>query len=394
MSSKMRILCFTLLLLFSVASFGIAAADDKIYPVNDPIADYQHTVYINDNVVTIEMDSRHSISHYNFTFKPFDEESDPIHNTRLKPTQNIIQFEVAGSGEYVIQTCMHGGSIQKGNNLTFVAEQLYVDEDRNPTDDEINGIENFVIYPISGNFSNTCGIPAYYSSDYTHIFSEDEFYPNLTDELTGSHSIYRFYGGNLRSISWYDVSDPNVLDYNLNPYSADFTVNMSSLPDVDINYIFICPEHDNITYNRIVQYPAGASDCGHVLEWNVFVNDELRESSQFLKSFIDKYPDYFDEGSGTDEESANVSSGNEINCYSHYVSFNDLNALNRDLLNTRNVNLSFYPLFSLNIEEDKEEDEGNEKEDNNDEESDSDEEGSTAKNLYRLGENEGFFSFE
>lgn len=400
MSLKVRTPCLIILLLFlAVFGLGTAVAAEIGNPINpapslpvleDPILQYQSFIYVSNGTnVTIVLNENISSDSPNFYSVDYYEIISPgslTSNGRIlyknASIGDVIQFEVNAVGEYTVHICGYFFNTEyknpvysnnnnpghRGQYITFKVVDLNENNNNdNPTDDSD---PELLILPSQSYFTYTCGSSDhnlnYYISSYDHLFTDD-LYPDLLNVLKENNVIYNFYSNNLQAVSWYS-SDSDIVklkgekniivsdgvNIEISAYKPEFTVNMSKASEMNINYIFICPEHGDYTakwhkssitsdYDEYIHPTEQISDCKHEFEWQAFVEDMYKENSSDFFSYYEKPVDGDEETNPVgDGQGGNPEDEDKI-LYPHYVSFNNIRALYSDLAYRSAINLSFYP---------------------------------------------------
>ncbi|WNY28419.1 hypothetical protein MmiEs2_06040 [Methanimicrococcus stummii] len=411
MNSKNRIFFLTILLLLTIfiAGTAVAAADDDFdsEPI-EPVLNYPSLVYISGTTVTIELNNGISSDSPNYYSVDYYDVSGPDGSSGMIYYNNskidLIQFEAAKTGSYVVHLC---GSFLKSEYKSPVYESTHRGQyitfnvvDLNEGDE--NQEPNLFIYPDKSYFTYTCGSTdrIFHTSYYNHLFSE-EIYPDFSEELSENDVILNLYGNNLRSVSWYDsglkvisLAGDRTIEYSgsssgtpvgkieISDYKPEINVNVSKIPELDLNFIFVCSDHDSSVYVKSTRpdleivnetfesVPVSFSKCDSVFEWQAFVNDSFKQNSaDFFLPYVD---DETDENEDGNENGNGVGNENEEfeDLYPHYVLFNDLSLLRDDLSLSKTIQLSVYPKLIDETENDPDAGRENEDDENKNENSD------------------------
>ncbi|TDQ71037.1 hypothetical protein C7391_0136 [Methanimicrococcus blatticola] len=366
MKLRVPILVFTLLLLlmsFCAGSSSVSPVFENFFDENNAqILDYNETIYINGDTVTI-------VNNFDTTSYPVREfngkgkEKEALNLSKFnssvdeKNQTTYIQFNVSDfnlglmtspgkpSEDFTIYLCgyLDGSKNHVDTEITFRVEKIFK-SDKTGYD--------IIVYPIKSSYSHDYTIKLYYFVEYDSVFSDKAVYPDLKQELLNNTVIYSYDQGRLRSIYWYDA-DAEELEFlkspvSLNDYESEFILNLSDLQEFDLNSIFICSEHDKFkisTYtgkkiksNDLIATGTSYSACKTDFDWAVSIGDSEKKASNYLQTYNDLYP---------------AANPEDIMEYSHFISFNS-SALNNDLLNERNLSVQFYPVVTLKDEVDTE----------------------------------------
>lgn len=359
--------CTILLLFLAAFCTGIAAAESPTEIVADPVADFPAMVYVSGTTVTIELNHNLPADSPNYYYADYYEVKGPKSNEKVyyrggsSSNIDVIQFDVNATGDYLVHLCgyynqssyfsaSNNRDNHRGQYFTFNVDEI-IDEE---------GKSKLVVYPSDSYFAYWCDnkTAIYHTSEYSQLFNNG-LYPDLMNTLADNNVLYSFYGNNLSSISWYSETDAVTLtgdktvntstssnsNFNswkkkvISAYKPEINVNMSNIPEFEINYLYICEDHYLTVINKAGNDYISIHDCNHDIEWNALVNNVSKDGSEYsLKTFFEKFTNYFD-----DEEETVT----ELVDYPHYVSFSNMNALSEDLMNSREVSFAIYPSVAV-----------------------------------------------
>ncbi|MDV0444982.1 hypothetical protein MmiAt1_05340 [Methanimicrococcus sp. At1] len=365
--------CLLFILLLSVFGTGLAAAADDFDPDKNSlnsilsgnlhILDYQETIYVNGETVTI-VNNFESVRDGNMvrTYNGATYSANSgIFNVLAV---NVIQFNLSDitlndDGQFVIYLC---GSFNETDTnvthldreLTFKVESKEVEklntEDPENADPDVKKI----VYPVTGGFTHDFNKKPYYIIDFSTYFNDgSSVYPDFKETvLYENNMIYSFEQGCLRMIYWYETEDENEeledgdAKTDFIPYEPEFIMNLSSQNSFSLNHVFICPVHDSyIGYDSDSRTEkvnvAGTllSECSETYQWNILINDDEKDGLNYLCTYQDSHTD---ENLNDDfEELPDVNDENAA-LYPHFMSLNS-DALRSDLLKNRNLAVTFYP---------------------------------------------------